>query len=176
MERSLVVLAELTHSPLLLSPAWLWIHEINWRHGNMLQDWTMATNLVKEPLLKGGLTNQQPSLTHFCCFAFWDELEEEKQELCNISLSWKISHLLWFICFFCVCVFLTELCLTLKFWILGVSEGSLVDNQTLVWPPSMCSYHFPFNLQLFCAAHPERRIHTGSHMQRSCWQQLCFTL
>lgn len=89
-----------SHSlPPLLSPACLWIHEINWRHGNMLRDWMMATNLVKEPLLKGGLTNRQPSLTHFCCFAFCDELEEEKRDLFNISLWRKISHLTLFFLF-----------------------------------------------------------------------------
>lgn len=40
-------------SSLLFSSPSLWIHEINCcRHGNMLRDRTMATNLVKEPLLK----------------------------------------------------------------------------------------------------------------------------
>lgn len=92
MKRSLLVLAELTLAPPLLGPACRWMHEIAWRHGNMLRDWTMATNLVREPLLKGGLTNQQPSRTHFCCFALWDELEKEKQELFNISLYRKICH------------------------------------------------------------------------------------
>lgn len=44
-----------TASLLLLSSPSLCIHEIDcWRHGNMLWDWTMATNLVKEPFLKGG--------------------------------------------------------------------------------------------------------------------------
>lgn len=134
MKRSPVVLAELTHSAPLLGPAWGWIHEIARRHGNMLRDWKMATNLVREPLLKGGLTNRQPPLTHFCCFAFWHELEKEKQRLFNISLHRIISRLLPF---FRIMLNNCEL--------LGVSEGSLGANQTLFLQQSMCNYDFPFH-------------------------------
>lgn len=37
---------------LLLCPPCPWTHEMNWRHGNMPRDRTMATDLVKGPLLK----------------------------------------------------------------------------------------------------------------------------
>lgn len=70
MDRSLVVLAVLTHSPLLLSPACLWTHEISWRHGNLLRDWTMATNLVKEPLLKGGFNRPAAIADTLLLFCF----------------------------------------------------------------------------------------------------------
>lgn len=62
----------------------LWIHEINWRHGNMLRDWTMATNLVKDPLLKGDFNKPAPSLRSF--FSQHEPVEEKQQTQMNLLL------------------------------------------------------------------------------------------